>query len=38
MFRRQLLYPIDGKGELEIERLLGPERTVVIESRDPLVR
>src|SRR5439155_17238572 len=32
------LYPVNGEGELEIDRLLGPERAVVIKSRDPFVR
>jgi len=37
MLRRERLYPVNGEGELEINRLLGPERAVVVESRDALL-
>src|SRR5205807_2153884 len=36
MLRGERLYPVNGEGELEINRLLRPERTVVIEGRETL--
>src|SRR6266404_3539515 len=36
MLRGERLYPVNGEGELEINRLLGPERTVIVERRDAL--
>jgi hypothetical protein len=38
MLRRQGLDPIQRKKELGIERLLRPERAVIVESRDPFRR
>src|SRR5205823_8015929 len=32
------LYPINGKGELKIDRLLCPERAVIVEGRDAFFR
>ena len=32
------LHAIDGKCQLEVHRLLGPQRAVVVERRDPLGR
>src|SRR5437899_1265847 len=32
MLRRERLHPVDPKLELEIDRLLGPKRSVVIEG------
>jgi hypothetical protein len=29
-------YPIDRKGNLDVDRLLAPERAVVVEDGDPL--
>ena len=37
MLRRQRLHPIDRERELEIDRLLGPERAVVVEGGDALL-
>jgi hypothetical protein len=36
MIRRHRLDPIDGEQELEVERLLGPQRSVVVEDGDAL--
>jgi hypothetical protein len=38
MLRRERLHPVDGKKELEIGRLLAPQRSVVIEDGNPLSR
>jgi hypothetical protein len=38
MLRRERLHPVEREKELEIQRLLGPERAVVVERRDTLVR
>jgi hypothetical protein len=38
MLRGERLYPVNGEGELEIDRLLGPERAVVVESSNALLR
>src|SRR6266566_8781365 len=38
MLRRERLYPVNGEGELKIDRLLGPERPVVVEGRYALVK
>src|SRR5439155_4643821 len=38
MLRGERLYPVNGEGELEIDRLLGPERPVVVEGRAALVK
>ena len=38
VLRRQRLDPIDRKNDLEIHRLLGPQRAVVVEGGDALVR
>jgi hypothetical protein len=35
MLRRERLDAIHCKQELEVDRLLGPERAVVIKGRDP---
>jgi len=32
----QRLHAVDGEDKLEIQRLLGPQRPVVIEGGDPL--
>ena len=32
------LHPVESKGHLEVEGLLGPERAVVVEDGDPLGR
>ena len=34
MLRRERLHAIEREGELEIDRLLGPQRAVVVEHRD----
>ena len=38
MLRRLRLDAIDREGDLEIDRLLGPERAVVVEGGDALGR
>ena len=38
MLRRQRFHPIEREKELEVHRLLTPERAVVVEGRDALVR
>ena len=38
MLRRQRLDAIEREGELEIDRLLGPQRAVVVEGGDALGR
>ena len=37
MLRRQRLHAVERKSELEIHRLLGPERAVIVEGGDALV-
>jgi hypothetical protein len=37
MHRRKSLHPVERKGQLDIHRLLDPERTVIIEGRDALL-
>jgi hypothetical protein len=37
VLRRQRLDPVDRKNDLEIHRLLGPQRAVVVEGGDALV-
>ncbi len=34
VLRRERLHPIERKGELEIDRLLGPQRAVIVEGGD----
>jgi hypothetical protein len=36
MLRREGLYAVDGKEKLEVQRLLGPERAIIIEGGDSL--
>ena len=36
MLRRQRLHAVEREGELEVDRLLGPERAVVVEDGDAL--
>ena len=36
MLRRQRLDAVEREGELEVHRLLGPERAVVVEDGDAL--
>jgi len=36
MLWRQRLYTIERVLDLEVDRLLGPQRTVVVEGGDPL--
>ena len=36
MLRRERLHTVEGKSKLEIDRLLGPERPVIIEGGNPL--
>ena len=36
VLRRQHLHAVEGERELDIQRLLRPERTVVVERGDPL--
>jgi hypothetical protein len=36
MARRECLDPVDGERELDVHRLLDPERAVVVERGDPL--
>ena len=38
VLRRERLDPVDGEEELEVERLLAPQRAVVVEGGDALVR
>jgi hypothetical protein len=38
VLRRQGLHPGECEGELEVDRLLRPERAVVVERRDALLR
>ena len=38
MLRREHLHAVEREEELEIHRLLGPERAVVVERGDALVR
>src|SRR5437868_5519231 len=38
MLRREHLHPVEGKEHLKIYRLLAPERAVIVEGRDALVR
>jgi hypothetical protein len=38
MLWRERLYSINREGELKINRLLGPERAVIVEGCDALVR
>ena len=38
MLRGERFHPIEREGELEVKRLLRPERAVVIEDRDPFGR
>src|SRR5262245_15578401 len=35
MLRRERLDSVQGKCKLKVDRLLGPKRTVIVESRDP---
>jgi hypothetical protein len=37
MLRRERLDPVEREGELEVDRLLGPERAVVVEGGDALL-
>ena len=37
MLRRQRLHAVEREGELDVHRLLDPERAVVVEGRDALV-
>src|SRR5437660_12687476 len=37
ILRRERQYAVNGEGALEINRLLGPERAVVVESRNTLL-
>ena len=34
--RRELLNPVEPKGELDIHGLLAPQRSIVVEGRDPV--
>src|SRR6188768_1118287 len=36
VLRRKLAHAIESEGELDVQRLLGPKRPVVVESRDAL--
>jgi hypothetical protein len=36
MLRRHRLHPVERQGDLEIDRLLGPQRAVVVEGGDAL--
>ena len=38
MLRSECLHSVDREGKLEVERLLGPERAVVVENRDAFRR
>jgi len=38
VLRRECLNSIDSKDKLEVERLFGPKRAVIIERGNPLVR
>ncbi len=38
MLRRERLHAVEREEELEIQRLLAPERAVIVERRDALLR
>jgi len=38
MSGREFFYPVERKSELDIDRLLAPERAIIIERRDALTR